>query len=34
VATGLLKDRSKYDHAQEYEDQEEMPPRLATPVVV
>jgi MFS family permease len=30
VATALLKDRSKYDHAQEYEEQEETAPRVAT----
>jgi MFS family permease len=34
AATALLKDRSKYDHAQEYEEQEETPPRVAARPVI
>ncbi len=30
AATALLKDRSKFDHAQEYEEQEETPPQAVT----
>jgi MFS family permease len=34
AATALLKDRSKYDHAQEYEEQEETAPNVAARPVV